>query len=324
MDEAGISNVPTKMEKVVSTKGKKTVSKVVSSEKGETVTIACAMSPSGFQIPPAIIIPRVRHHPKFYIGAPINTLELHHATGFMTSELFLVWIKHFEKYAQPSKERPVLLILDNHVSHQSLKELLFCREHHIHLLSLSPHCSQQLQPLDVAFFGPLKNLYSSLLDNYLTNRGQSESRLVSMEKVAGLFKSSNNSVTTLEKGFTGFECTGIFPYCPQRFTEINFAPSTVSESELILHFIKFTHRKLTSPNLSNANFSISGPLYSRNDNVADVEDEEDVDGDIEPLGTPQPVVQSRRAATVLFPSLNRATSHSNLYETEGNILNKKW
>lgn len=90
MDESGISNVPTKMEKVVSTKGKKTVSKVVSSEKGETVTIVCAMSPSGFQIPPPIIIPRVRHHPKFYVGAPINTLELNHASGFMTTELFLV------------------------------------------------------------------------------------------------------------------------------------------------------------------------------------------------------------------------------------------
>lgn len=95
-------------------------------------------------------------------------------------------------------------------------------------------------------------------------------------------------------------------------------------SRYLLHFIKFTHRKLTSPNLSNANFSISGPLYSRNDNVADVEDEEDIDGDLLPLPTPQPFLQSRTAATVLFPPLNGAMSHSNLEETEGNILNKKW
>lgn len=66
-------------------------------------------------------IPRVRHHAKYYVDAPINTLKLNRASGFMTSELFVIWLKHFAKYTPPEKDRPVLLILDNHASHRSIE-----------------------------------------------------------------------------------------------------------------------------------------------------------------------------------------------------------
>lgn len=148
----------------------------------------------------------------------------------MTLELFVLWLKHFHKYTQPTKESPVLLVLDNH----SIAALMFYQEHNIHLLSLPPHYSQKLQHLDVVFFSPLKNLYSSLLDNFLTNRGQLESHLISLEKVTSIFKNAYNTVATLEKGTSGFECTGIWPYYPQRFTDAHFAPSIVTDSKLML------------------------------------------------------------------------------------------
>lgn len=62
MDESGISTVPNKLPKVASPRGKKTVEKIVSAERGETVTIVCACSPVNFSVPPAIIMPRVRFH----------------------------------------------------------------------------------------------------------------------------------------------------------------------------------------------------------------------------------------------------------------------
>jgi hypothetical protein len=74
----------------------------------------------------------------------------------MNSELVSEWLQHFARHVRPTKDDPVMLILDNHVSHCILAAVVFCRENYITLLSLPPHGSHKLQPLDVGFFGPLK------------------------------------------------------------------------------------------------------------------------------------------------------------------------
>lgn len=163
MDETGISTVPSKMAKVVSLTGKKTVSKTVSTERGENVTIVVCVSPVGFPVSPAIIIPRQSHHSKFYKGAPTYTLELYNSSGYLTSDLFLIWLKHFVEKTRPSKDFPLILILDNHTSHRSLEAVSYCRENHVYMLILPPHCTHLLQPLDLVIFSPLKNLFSDLL-----------------------------------------------------------------------------------------------------------------------------------------------------------------
>ena len=47
MDETGISTVPNKPPKVLSTKGKRSVSKISSSERGINMTVVNAMSATG-------------------------------------------------------------------------------------------------------------------------------------------------------------------------------------------------------------------------------------------------------------------------------------
>jgi hypothetical protein len=74
MDEAGISTVPASVPKVVTTKGKRTVCKVTSGEKGQTVTAVCCMSASGLHAPPALIFPRKRMAPELFSNAPTGAL----------------------------------------------------------------------------------------------------------------------------------------------------------------------------------------------------------------------------------------------------------
>ncbi|KAJ8893767.1 hypothetical protein PR048_006367 [Dryococelus australis] len=69
--------------------------------------------------------------------------------------------------APPSKECPVLLIVDDHSSHISLAAVNFCRENGIVLVSLPLHCSYKLQPLDIGFFGPLKMFYNTACENWM-------------------------------------------------------------------------------------------------------------------------------------------------------------
>ncbi len=82
--------------------------------------------------------------------------------GWTNEALFLVWL-HFTKHATPSKEEPVLLILDNHGSHLTLEAYNFCHDNNIAMLSLPSH---RLQPLVVVFFGPLKRAFNRVYSTY--------------------------------------------------------------------------------------------------------------------------------------------------------------
>lgn len=70
VDETGISTVPKKTPKVVTTRGKKIVSKVVSAERGITITAICCMSAIGHYIPPTFIYPRKRPRDDLLDGDP--------------------------------------------------------------------------------------------------------------------------------------------------------------------------------------------------------------------------------------------------------------
>jgi hypothetical protein len=57
MDETGLSTVPTKTPKVITSKGKSSV-KIVSGEHGQTITVVCCTNASGNFVPPTFIFSR--------------------------------------------------------------------------------------------------------------------------------------------------------------------------------------------------------------------------------------------------------------------------
>lgn len=229
MDESGLSTVPNKIPKVFAQKGKKLVGKVVSGERGQTITIVCCMSPTGIFVHPAMIFPRKRMKPELYYGAPHGTLPLISDSGYMNSEIFIDWLKHFQAFVKSCEDNPTLLILDNHISHRSLSAILYCREHHITLLSLPPHASHMMQPLDRSFFGPLKTAYSNEVDKWMTtNAGLT----VNQTHVAQLFDAAYSKVATIPVAKNGFRKTGIFPYDDGIFSDEDFRPSEVTDKPL--------------------------------------------------------------------------------------------
>lgn len=229
MDETGLSTVPNKLPKVLTTKGKKIVSKVSSGERGQLITAVCCVSASGIYVPPALIFPRKRLKDELYLNAPPGTLKLISDSGFINTNLFYKWIKHFKSFTSPTAASPVLLILDNHSSHRDLQVIQYCRENHIDLLSLPPHASHRLQPLDVGFFGPLKTAYSHECDNWMVSN---PGKVITQTQVAGLFNAAYSKVANLLKAQNSFKSAGIYPYNPLKFDDIDFAPSSVTEIPL--------------------------------------------------------------------------------------------
>ncbi|XP_043215954.1 uncharacterized protein LOC122378678 [Amphibalanus amphitrite] len=184
------------------------------------------MGASGACIPPALIFPRKRMKAELFDDAPVGTLPMISDTGFINGELFAEWLQHFQRHVKSTKDDPTLLILDNHVSHCTLKAIEFARENRIILLTLPPHGSHRLQPLDVGFFGPLKSAYALECDKWMVEH---PGRCITMYNVAGLFRAAYGRVASVQKAERAFEATGVIPFNPERFGPEDFAPSAVTD-----------------------------------------------------------------------------------------------
>lgn len=106
--------------------------------------------------PPVFIFARKRLPEKLLDGAPPDSIALCSDNGWANNEIFTKLMEHFIKHVRPTKQEPVLLILDNHESHKDFRGLQMAVDNGITILSLPPHSSHKLQPLDIiSVFGPL-------------------------------------------------------------------------------------------------------------------------------------------------------------------------
>lgn len=228
MDETGISSVqvPTK---ILAQKGQKQVGFVTSWERGKNITVICAFSASGTYVPPMFIFNRKRMNQQLQKGGPPGSFFSCSDKGWITDILFLDWLQHFQKFVKSSSADPVLLVMDNHVTHCTLQAFNFCKANGIVLLTIPPHTSHRLQPLDVTFYGPLKIAYNVECSKYLKSHPFQK---ITPFEIAELFNNAYGRVATPEKALKGFKVTGIFPLNPDNFTEEDFAASDLQNFNL--------------------------------------------------------------------------------------------
>lgn len=121
VDETGVTIAQHKMEKVLCLKGQKHVGGISSAERGALITLVTCMSASGFFVPPLMIFPRVNMKDELKNGAPSGSQFACHKSGWIQLHIFTQWIVHFINTVHPSKENPVILILDGHLSHKKYR-----------------------------------------------------------------------------------------------------------------------------------------------------------------------------------------------------------
>lgn len=230
-DETGITTVPNKPGKVLSLKGKKQIGVLTSGERGTLVTAEICFSASGQYIPPLLVFPRVRRNPQLEVGLPTESISEFHPSGWMQSHIFApTWIKHFIKYAKPSAEDPVLLVLDGHATHtKNIKLLDIAKENHIHILVIPPHTSHRLQPLDVGFMAPLSIYYEQEVKCWLRNN---PGKVVTLYEVGKLFGTAFQRAATVQNAISAFKNTGICPFNPHVFPEELFCPAETTNQTL--------------------------------------------------------------------------------------------
>nr|XP_029713551.1 tigger transposable element-derived protein 6-like [Aedes albopictus] len=233
VDETGILTVPTKTSKVLSLRGKRQVGCISSAERGVLSTACICKSATGNFIPPMLIFPRARLTEQLKRGAPPETKFSCNKIGWMTVDDFSAWFDHFLKHARPTKENPVLLLLDGHASHtKNLEFLEKAKRSHVTVVSLPPHCSHNLQPLDVSFMGPLKTNLSQASEQFLKKY---PGKVITLNELSELFGKAYLRSTSASVAVNGFRKTGIAPFNRYVFTDDDFAPADVSDIPLTVN-----------------------------------------------------------------------------------------
>ncbi|KAB0790215.1 hypothetical protein PPYR_15448, partial [Photinus pyralis] len=240
LDETGITTV-LPSPKVLIEKGKKQVGQIVSSERGQLVTFVGIITATGNALPPIYVFPRVHAKDHFVNGGPIGAVGLAHKSGWMTAELFMNVLKHIVHHLSPSKENPILLLIDNHKSHISLPALL--------------------QPLDVGVYGPFKAILKSTFNNHMATH---PGKQITIYDIPQLSKQPF-LLSFIPKNITkAFEATGLWPLNELVFTEADFQSSYVSDRPVT--------DSVVNSNLSNTGTTGQNATRPENKSVLDERD----------------------------------------------------
>lgn len=213
---------------VVAKAGTKRVGQAVTAERGTLITMCGIITASGNTIPPVFIFPRARIHESLMHGAPVGSIGLTNSpkSGWMTSALFVKTLEHIQKHTRCSKGDPILVVMDNHETHCSLDAVIYAKEEGLVLLTIPPHCTHRLQPLDVSVMRSFKSkLMVAFNDWMVANPG----RTITIHDLAGLSNKAFTLSFTMANIISGFRETGIYPFSTTVFKEDDFEPASVTD-----------------------------------------------------------------------------------------------
>lgn len=259
VDETGISTVPKSQSKILSMKGQKQVGCLSSAERGQLVTAEICFNAVGTYVPPMLIYARKRMKEELLDDAPSGFWGTCSDNGWITTKIFFDWFKSFVQFAQPTKEKPVLLLLDGHSSHTKNIDLIdYARENNVILLCTPPHCTHKLQPLDVSFMRPLSTYYSAEVKKWLRDH---PGRVVTPYQVAKLFGQAYLQAATMLTAINGFRKCGIWPLDKNVFTDADFITAETTNTENLARE-ELNVSIISNPNLQIDKGSVPEPLIS--------------------------------------------------------------
>ena len=224
-DETGITTVHTP-DKVIAQTGQKQVGQVTSGERGTLVTMCACINAIGNSVPPLFIFPRVNFKVFMLNNAPVGSLVAANKSGWMNSDTFLKFLKHFVQHTKCSPEKPALLLLDNHESHVNIGVADMAREHGLVILTFPPHCSHKLHPLDRTVFGAFKRYYNAACNTWMLNH---PGKLITIYDVAGLAGTAYPRAFVPDTIQAGFRVSGCYPVNRDIFTDDEYLSSYVTD-----------------------------------------------------------------------------------------------
>ncbi|XP_052756945.1 uncharacterized protein LOC128202057 [Galleria mellonella] len=172
------------------------------------------------------IFPRKNYHHHFVRDGPPDCIGKANPSGWVTDEEFYCFIQHVIHHVRPSKDTPILLLLDNHSSHLCVKTLDLAKQNGIVMLSFSPHCTHKLQPLDVSVFGSFKIHLPRAQDSWMKNNA---GKTMTIYDIPSLVRTALPIALSPVNIIKGFKASGIIPFNRDIFTDVDYVPSNVTD-----------------------------------------------------------------------------------------------
>ncbi|XP_066279931.1 uncharacterized protein [Branchiostoma lanceolatum] len=222
------------------------------------VSALICVSAAGQTVPPMIIFNKSFPGGSYTEGGPANAIYAYSESGFVDDVLFEKWFtQSFVHHAH--KDRPVVLIVDQHYSHFTLKVLEAAVSNNIIILGLPPHTTHFLQPLDVAIFSPLKTKWAQTLE---VMQAANPHFQVTKRNFAKIF--SNVYDTTISPSLikNSFKKTGIFPLNDDAIDDRWVRMSTKESGEEIVQVPSSAATSLDSLQTPSTSTSLQTPSTS--------------------------------------------------------------
>jgi len=179
----------------------------------EWATAIECINSQGWCLPPFLIVSGQYHLANWSreSGLPLDWVIKPTTNGWTDNETGLDWIKHFEKHTKTrTKGTYRLLVLDGHESHISAEFEVYCKDKNIITLSMPPHSSHLLQPLDIALYSPLKRAYSKEIELFI----KASVNHITKQEFFIAFKAAHLAIFKEETIRSGFKAAGLIPHNP--------------------------------------------------------------------------------------------------------------
>lgn len=233
-DETNLSDDPG-TKKCIFQKGVKYPERIKDFSKSAISIMFCG-SAVGKMIPAYVVYKSTQLWSTWQEGGPDKTRYGHSKSGWFDAASFADWFEYtFVPHVRDLPGRKVL-IGDNLSTHFSERVLKLAKERNISLTCLVPNSTHLSQPLDVAFYGPLKKYWRGILDAW-KGQGGKRSCLLTKEAFPKLLKKLYEKLYPDEPEVSsnlvaGFRKCGIFPLCPDqvvsRLPDVSQAAGDVS------------------------------------------------------------------------------------------------
>lgn len=121
--------------------------------------------------------------------------------------------------------------MDNHESHISVPAIRLAKENGVILVTLHPHTSNKMQPLDKSVFGPFKTYFNQAANEKLMTPGHIGKPLTIYDIAELVGKAFPPAFTPMNIA-NGFKATGFHPLNENIFSDADFLAANFSDCPL--------------------------------------------------------------------------------------------
>ena len=198
--------------KIITKRGTKYPERIQNSSKACTSIMVCGNA-VGDVVPPYINYKAEKIWSTWTENGPSGARYNRTKSGWFDGITFEDWFTSLLLPILKRQEGPKAIIGDNLSSHINMEVLRLCRENNIKFTALPPNATHLLQPLDVAYFRPMKVVWRKVLKEWKETAAGSRCTSVPKDQFPTLLKKLwDNMHTGPENLIAGFSQVGTLSY----------------------------------------------------------------------------------------------------------------